>query len=199
MRTDAFQFGRPVQIAFLVEARLDFHDARNLLAPFCCAYQRFDERRVVADAVSRHLDGDGLRIIRCRADEMLDARVKAFVRVVYQQVCSLHGGKDSALSHGQRRRPKRRPFLVSQCRERKTQKFKERGVVQLLLHLVHIDRAEIEARAEHFRDSRVSSRAKFKPHHWFVTALPNLLLDHGAKVSRRTLIDFYFGIPRDAA
>ena len=86
VRADAFQFGRPVQIALLVEARLDFHDAGDLLAPFGGPDQRFDERRVVADAVSGHLDGNGLRIIGCRADEVLDAGVEAFVRVMHQQV-----------------------------------------------------------------------------------------------------------------
>ena len=52
----ALEFSRPVQIALLVEARLDFHDAGDLLAPFRRAYQRFDEGRVVADAISGHLD-----------------------------------------------------------------------------------------------------------------------------------------------
>ncbi len=67
-----------MQIALFVEARLDFHDAGYLLASFRCAYQRFDERCVVADTVGGHFDGDGLGIVRCGTDEMLDGGVKAF-------------------------------------------------------------------------------------------------------------------------
>ena len=194
---DAFQFGRPMEIAFLVEARLDLHHAGHLLAPFGCPYQRFHERRVVADAVGSHLDQDRLRIIGCRTDEVLDARVEAFIRMMHQQVGGLHGGEDRALSLRQRRWPQRRPFGVAQGGKRKTEEFKQRGVVQLFLHLVDIDWAQLEACSQHLGDRRVRPGAKFQAYHRFVAPLANLFLDHGAKVCRRIIVQFHLGIARE--
>src|SRR5262249_61954872 len=92
--------------------------ARDLLARFGGAYQRLDERRVVADTVDGHLDRDGERIVRGLADETLDARVEAVVGVVQQEVAGADRGEDVAVgclqTGGWGRRPRRGtpPFAV---------------------------------------------------------------------------------------
>ena len=65
-----------MQVALLVEPRLELDDARHLLAGFGRPDQRADERRVVADAVDGHLDRERPRVVRGRLDEALDAVLK---------------------------------------------------------------------------------------------------------------------------
>ena len=91
---DALQFGRPVQVALFVEAGLDLHHAGDLLAMLCGPDQRFDKRRIVANPVSGHLDGDGLRIIGSSTDEVFHARVEAVIGMMDQHVTSLDRGED---------------------------------------------------------------------------------------------------------
>ncbi len=47
----AFQRSRPLDVAFLVEARLQFHHAGDLLVPFHRLQQRVNHRRIAAHAV----------------------------------------------------------------------------------------------------------------------------------------------------
>ncbi len=52
----AFQFRGPMQIALLIKARFDLHDARDLFSALGGPDQRLDERGIVADSISRHFD-----------------------------------------------------------------------------------------------------------------------------------------------
>ena len=84
------------------------------------ADQRLHERRVVADPVDGHLDRHRLRVVGGLADEALDARVEAVVRVVEQDVgrCGSRRRcrRPARLEPGRRQR---RPGRVAQRRRRR--------------------------------------------------------------------------------
>ena len=52
-----------MQVALFVETGLQLDDAGHLLAGLGGPDQRADEGRVVADAVHRHLDRNGARVV----------------------------------------------------------------------------------------------------------------------------------------
>ena len=58
---------RPLDVALLVEARLELDDRRHLLAVLGGARERLDDRRVAARAVERLLDGEHVADRRRRA------------------------------------------------------------------------------------------------------------------------------------
>ena len=66
-----FKSLRPLDVAALVESRLQLHEHRDLLAALGRFDEPIDDRRVGADAVERHLDGDDARIVDGRIDERL--------------------------------------------------------------------------------------------------------------------------------
>src|SRR5262245_62088355 len=82
MGSSPFQLNGPMQIALLVEAGFELDDTSHLFTGFSRLDQRSDERRVIANPIYRHLDRDGLRIVRRRTDEVFHAGIEAVVRVV---------------------------------------------------------------------------------------------------------------------
>ena len=88
VRARPFEFRRPVQVALFVEACLQLDDAGDLLAALRSTDQRADERRVVADAIHRHLDRQRLRIVGRVADESLDALVETLIWMVDDDVAA---------------------------------------------------------------------------------------------------------------
>src|SRR6516162_1762093 len=146
VRAYTFQLCRPVQIALFIKAGLDFHDTRDLLATFCCAYQRLHKRRVVADAVRRHLDRERLWIVRCGTNKMFDASVKAVVRMVDQDIAGLNRREDTA-APGLRncRVLQRGPCPVTKLRNWQSRYFKERRIVDLFLHVENVQPWQFKA------------------------------------------------------
>lgn len=107
MCADALQLRGPVQIALLVETSLDLHHAGDLLAVLGRADERLHERRIVADPVRGHLDGDRLRVVGRHADEMFHAGIEAFIRMMNQHVARLDSAENSggaAILKGRRRK-----------------------------------------------------------------------------------------------
>ena len=90
----ALELGGPVQVALLVESRLQLDHAGDLLAGFGGADQRAHERRVVADAIDGHLDRHRLRVVSGRFDELLDAVLEALVGMVHEQIAGLDHVED---------------------------------------------------------------------------------------------------------
>ena len=81
-----FERARPVDVATLVEPRLELDDADDLLAVLRGLDQRRRDRGVVARPVDRRLHGDDLRIARRRLEERLDARPERVVRMLDDDV-----------------------------------------------------------------------------------------------------------------
>src|SRR5262249_50736331 len=91
MRSDAFEFGGPMQIALLVETGLYFDDAGDLLTQFRCSDEGLDKRCIVALTVGRHFDIDGCWVIGGGAYEVFDAVVKAVVWMMKKNVAGPDG------------------------------------------------------------------------------------------------------------
>ena len=81
----AFQRPRPLDIALLIEARLQLDQHGDLLAFLHRLQQRFDDGRVPAHAVQRHLDRQHVGIVRGLANE-IDHRLERIERMVQQHV-----------------------------------------------------------------------------------------------------------------
>ncbi len=75
---------RPGDVVRLVEAGLDLHERRDLLAVLGRPGERPDERAVAAGAVERLLDGEDVRVFGGLLDEA-DDRLERLVGVVQQQ------------------------------------------------------------------------------------------------------------------
>src|SRR6516225_3898622 len=177
VRTHSLQFCGPVQVAFLVEAGLDFHDTGNLLPIFSSPNQRFNERRIVADPVGGHLDGDRLRIISGATNKMLDAPVETVVGMVHEDVASLNGTEKSGAGLGKRRMLKRRPRAITKFGNRQACDLKQRRIVDFLRHFIDVTGQELEPFAQHLFDAKIRTGPKLQANDRFITALPNLLPD----------------------
>ena len=82
----ALQRPRPLDVALLVEAGLQLHQADGLLALLGGAHQGRDDRRVAAGAVHGLLDRQHVGVLDGLLHEALDARVEVVVGVMDQQV-----------------------------------------------------------------------------------------------------------------
>ena len=85
MHTGLFQARRPVDIAALVETRLQLDQDRDLLAALRRLDEAVDHRRVRADAVERHFDREHARVVDGRVDECLD-RLERIERMVHELI-----------------------------------------------------------------------------------------------------------------
>ena len=86
---------RPAHVVGLVEAGLEFHQRRHLLARLRGGDQRPRDGRVAAGAVERLLDSQHTRIVGRTRHEIHD-RVERFVGMMQQNVTRGDGGEDVA-------------------------------------------------------------------------------------------------------
>jgi len=87
-----FEFLGPVDVLLFVEAGLELHDGRDLLAETAGLKEAPHHGRVAAAAVERLLDGDDVRIGRGLLQEVEHA-AEGFVRVVEHQVALADRGE----------------------------------------------------------------------------------------------------------
>ncbi len=87
---------RPDDVVALVEARLELDEHRDLLSLLGGLDEQVDQRRVLADAVQRHLDRDDRRVLDRRTQERLDRgeRVEGMVHEVVLVAHLLEDGVD---------------------------------------------------------------------------------------------------------
>ena len=85
LRPGTLQVARPLDVGFLVEARLELNHRGDRLAGFRGLDQRRDDRRVLRGPVQRLLDRDDARIAR-RLMEKLHDDVEALIRMVDDDV-----------------------------------------------------------------------------------------------------------------
>ena len=82
-----FEHLRPVDIIFLVKARLQLDEHRNLLAVLRRLRECCDNRRIAADPVQRLLDREHIRIRRRLLYE-LNHRLEGHIRMMQQDIAS---------------------------------------------------------------------------------------------------------------
>ena len=102
VRARGLQAVGPADVVALVEPRLEFDEHRHLLAGFGRLDEKIDERRIVADAVERHLDGNDVRIARGGAEERFD-RAEGLKRHVHEPLsrCRMSSKSRSCSCSGQ--------------------------------------------------------------------------------------------------
>ena len=93
---------RPLDVAPLVEARLQLEEADRLLPVLGGLDQRRDELRLVARPVDGRLDRDHVGIVGRRLRERLEARAERVVRLVDDQVAPAELLEDAARRLGAR-------------------------------------------------------------------------------------------------
>ena len=81
-------------VVFLIEARLDFHQCRDLLAVVGCTFQRGDDGAVVGDAVKGLFDGEYIGVVGGFI-EQAHHRVEAVEGVVHQNILAGNHIKDT--------------------------------------------------------------------------------------------------------
>ena len=132
------QLSGPVQIALLVEPGHEFNDARHLFARFGSLDQGSNKGCVIANPIDGHFDRNGQRIVRGRAYEVFYAGIKAVIRVVYEQIIGPDDGKDVGMAVREGWQGQRAPGGVPEFREGQASNFEERGVVDLVGHIVEV-------------------------------------------------------------
>ena len=108
----------PVQVLLFVEAGSHFHQARHLLARLRGPDQAIDERRIGADAIDRHLDGQDLGVVASGADETGRGRIETLVGMVDDDVARAEDGKNAAVTVRKSGRGNRLPGLIAEIRAR---------------------------------------------------------------------------------
>ncbi len=86
----------PLDVALLVEARLELHQDGDLFAVVGGVQQRLHDRRVAAHAVERPLEGEHVRVARRLAGQ-LQHRGERVIGMVQQDVVAAHDGEDVGL------------------------------------------------------------------------------------------------------
>jgi hypothetical protein len=122
MRSGPFELCGPVEVSLLVKPGLQLDHTRDLLAALGRPDQRADERRVVAHAIGRHLDGDGVGVIGGGADEVFNA----VVGMMDEQIAGADDVEHIRVtikSKGRGRRPRR----VAQVRRVRIRRTARRG------------------------------------------------------------------------
>src|SRR5262249_31355635 len=114
MRTSPLQLSGPVQVALLIETCLELNDTSHLFTRFGSLDQGLDKGRIIANPIDGHFDGDGLRIVRGRPNEVSYAGIKAVIRVMDEQIVGPDDGKDVSMAVGQRWRGQGAPGGVLQ-------------------------------------------------------------------------------------
>ncbi len=93
MHALVFERPRPLDVALLVETRLELDQHGDLLAVAGRVEQGGDDRRVATDAVERHLDGQDVGVAG-GAFEPVDDRLERFVGTVDEDVVLADRGED---------------------------------------------------------------------------------------------------------
>ena len=98
LRTDRLQHLSPIDVGFLIKARLELHHHRNLLALAHRLAQQVHQLRVGTGTVNRLFDSQHLRVMDGFPQEGQDT-VKTFERLVNENVALLELVKDGLPCH----------------------------------------------------------------------------------------------------
>ena len=194
--TGLLQFLGPVQVALLVEARLEFDQAGHLLAVLGRLDQRAHERRIVAEPVHGHLDRGGAGVVRGIPDEPLDRRVEAFVGVMHQHVAGPDGRENIGVGVD-RERWQRRPRWITQLGDGKRGNLEQAGVVEHVRQFIDVAVAQLEACRKTVANLAAGALGKLEPHDGLEATLPHLLLDQLADAVVVVFFDCDVGVARD--
>ena len=131
MDAGRLQGARPLDVAPLVEAGLQLHQADRLLALLGSLDQRRHVRRVVARAVDARLDGNRLRVGRRGSHEPLEGARERVVRVMHEHRALAQLGKERlAVAGREARRHHRDPRILLQVGPLQREELVQLGEVE---------------------------------------------------------------------
>ena len=200
----AFHLPRPVHVVGLIEAGLEFHQRRHLLARLRCRDQRPRNRRVAAGAVERLLDGEHAGIVGGTRHEFHD-RVERFVGMMQQDVPRRDGGEDVATppleTTGQ---PWNEGLVVELLEAGQLVEIPEGRQVERAVDPVDLAVAvagaivQVLSVDDHVGQRFVGLRGDLDPHRLAPLAGLEAVLDQSQHVVRLLLQQFQVAVPRDA-
>ncbi len=189
----ALHGSRPFDVAFLIEARLQFHDHRHLLAVLYGFKQRLDNGRVAAQPIQRHLDGQDVRIAR-GAPQKFHHRLKRLVRMMQQLVLLADQIEDVVFLGHEARRGIRQERLVLQIRTIQAQQVAQAAEVQRPVYAINIRRIQLQLAGQKFDHRLRRVRVHLQTHRVAKTTLPHSLLDGFKQIVRFQFLDGDFGV-----
>src|SRR5581483_3145052 len=190
---------RPLDVAALVEARLELDEADALLAVLRRLDQRRHERRLVARPVHGRLQADHVGIGRGGANERLEARAERLVRVVDEDVVGPNLVEEIALvvDQGEPHVRDRHPRVVLQVGAVELDELRRVREVERLVDLVDLVVADTEATAEALEDPSRRSGRDLDADDVAEATAPQLELDRLEQVVR-LVRDLEVGVTGDA-
>ena len=193
------QLARPLDVAALVEARLQLDEADRLLALLGAVDERRDERAVVGGAIHRRLHRDHVGVGRGGRGEGLEARPERLVRLVHEHVGTPDLVEDArGLRHpGQAWLRDRHPRLVLQVGPVEACQLHQVGEVEQALDLVDLVLLDVEAFAQPLQHPRRGRGGDLDPDDVAEAPLPQLVLDRLEEVVG-VVGELEVGVPGDA-
>ncbi|EYF01279.1 Hypothetical protein CAP_8433 [Chondromyces apiculatus DSM 436] len=193
------QHPRPLDVARLVEARLQFDDRRHLLAVLRGARERLQDRRVTARPVQRLLDRQYVGVVG-RARHQLHHGVERVVRVVEEHVL-LADHREDVVGVPERGRHLGGERLVAQLTAFVVRDHGHQvGEVERAVDAVHVGALVDLQRPAEAGDAGLHALAHADLDAYGVAAVaaPELCLDGGEQVLPLLLVDLQVPVPRDA-
>ena len=195
MHSHVFEFARPGNIVFFVEAGLKLHDHRNLLAIDARFHERLDNRRLRIHAIKRLFDGQHIGV-GSGLPHKVDHGRKTVIGVIEQQVVLTNGIEQSRVRRdGDRdRRLERRVFQFGTI---ETDQFHHARDSDGSLDGVDQIRRQLQIPRQRFSDVVRCAASQFQSHRRSEVALVDLRLHGGDQVGRLVFLDFEVRIARD--
>ena len=197
LRTDRLQRLGPVDVGFLVEARLQLDHHRHFLAAANGLAQELHHLGVGAGAVDGLLDGEHLRVID-RLAQKRQHGIKTLEGLVDQDVAPAHL-RHHAAGTRQRVRPGRAPGGKQQVGlARQVDQLHQPHQVHGPRHAHHGGVGQAELRLQQVRQEGRAPGRHLEAHRLAVVALLQALAQGGAQVAHVFFIDSQVGMARDA-
>ena len=132
------QLSRPTNIARLVKARAQFNQHRNLLSTFGGLNEAGDKWTIATCAVQTLLDAKHFWILRGLLNEVLDAGLETFIRVVQQHVALANSRENIVVSMANLRGLQRSPWAEMKRRIIQICDLVQRSILQQSVSLINI-------------------------------------------------------------
>ena len=197
VRAHGFEARGPVDVRFFVEAREQLHHDRDFLAVAGGFHQGVHQRRLVAGAVDRLLDGHDIGVAR-RLQQQFEHGLEAVVRVMQQQVALIdeieHRGRSR---HAFGQRGHERHELQVRTVDHLGQRHQAHEV-HGALHAVAVRVAQPAFRLQASHEASGRAGVDFQTHGVAEVTRREFALQGGAQVGDFVFVDEQIAVTRDA-
>ena len=197
VRADFLQPVGELDVRLLVEACAQLDDHGHVLAGIGRGHERIDQRRIVAGAVERLLDGQHLRVGR-RLPQEVHHRRKALVGMVEQDVFLAYAGEEIGAAHQALRNPRGedRIFEIRALHEvvHRRQPIQVHGP----RHRVGVESIRGELRLEELHHVLGTVVGDLQPYGRAVAAMRELALERAPQVVDFLVVDEQIAVAGDA-